>query len=538
MRLQLLYAASNIQFVGEEYLGISRIYAYLSMQGHDCDLVKLLFDTDKQVQFNKIDLSCDLYGIAIYNDSARFTFELIEYIRRLNQNAIIFLGSQFASASYELIFRDCPQTDFIVLGHGEKTIDEVMRKMEDISDIRPFLDAHPHIVTQRSLYGKTPSYLSITELCLPSRKILKQERILYAGLITKHGCAGRCSFCSVNEKPSYRMPESILSEIIAVYQETGIQCFNFVDSSFPDFGSVGKANLKKFCSLVIRCPVKFSFRCYIRADSFHNEEEDRKLLLLMKEAGFYNIFIGIESANAADLALYNKRASVQDNNTAVHLLKQMGIHPRMGFIMLNPYSTEQSLSDNYEFLLTVESTELGHYISCLDIYYNSEIYHKLVSDGLLREDYSYIDNQAAYHLTDKKISPVFQFIRRKFWPSKIFSTASQYENFMYTLAYLLPILGDQLDNYVQLKKETDRRLFMLHKNYFKIIYKDHDLEKAERLYDEYVSQVIPLHNACAQYTNGLLRHYIVYQLKNKEPGHYDALQAVLKESGAESEQIV
>ena len=55
MRIHLIYAASSVTFVGEEYLGISRIFSYIqSNKNWDCSLTKLFFDENEAQQITMI----------------------------------------------------------------------------------------------------------------------------------------------------------------------------------------------------------------------------------------------------------------------------------------------------------------------------------------------------------------------------------------------------------------------------------------------------------------------------------------------------
>ena len=105
MRIHLIYAASSVTFVGEEYLGISRIFSYIqSNKNWDCSLTKLFFDENEAQQISKVDTTGDVYAISIYNDSAKFTYKLVQHIKKMNPNAIICFGSQFASNCYDLMY--------------------------------------------------------------------------------------------------------------------------------------------------------------------------------------------------------------------------------------------------------------------------------------------------------------------------------------------------------------------------------------------------------------------------------------------------
>lgn len=339
VKVQLIYAASSITHKGEEYLGINRIYAHLQSKNIDCVLTDLLYDIDINTQYEKVDMSCNYFGFSIFSDSAEFIFKYSDYIKSKIPNAVIFYGSVFASNCYNLIFNDCDSVDFIVLGYGEKPIQEFFEARANNVAVDEIVHNHKNLVSRKYNQNKEMCNLDINTLCLPSREIIKSRKrsLIIVSLITKHGCAGSCSFCSVRGKGSYRDAESIFNEIIEIYNETDMRCFNFSDPSFEDFGIIGKKTINDLCDLIIKSGIKFSFRCLFRAESFTNTKEDIELLLKMKRAGFNSFFIGIEAANDDDLRVFNKRATKEHCYNVLKLFYEIGLEPKYGFIMINPY---------------------------------------------------------------------------------------------------------------------------------------------------------------------------------------------------------
>ena len=193
------------------------------------------------------------------------------------------------------------------------------------------------------------------------------------------------------------------------------------------------------------------------------------------------------------------------------MLREVDINPKMGFIMFNPYSTLESLKQNLAFLLQVKSADIGHYISCLEIYYNSDIYHRLKQENLLGSNYSYIDNLTDYLLPDKQAAEVFQFVRKRLNYSKLFSLVGAYQNFTYTLDYLYPIMKTKIEKYIRIRNEINQKLFILHQQYFTFLYQQNSMEMADRLCNEYLSEVMKIHKECNKYTNGLLKQYVSFK---------------------------
>lgn len=161
----------------------------------------------------------------------------------------------------------------------------------------------------------------------------------------------------------------------------------------------------------------------------------------MIEAEF-SFYIGVESANSADLKLFNKRATVEDNVKIFDLLKQNNGRFKYGFIMFTPYSTTNSIKSNFSFLLQHHCANLFAYMSVLQIFYNSEIYHKLKDDNLLLEYYHYIDNteENAVKYIDSTVQSITKFISNILTKSDLMSGANEYLNFWRNYDFLSIIM--------------------------------------------------------------------------------------------------
>lgn len=509
MKIQLIYASSSASHIGEEYLGINRIYAHLTDKKFECVLTELHYDIEITQQITEIDLDCDYFGFSIFSDSARFIFKIAQYIKVQKPTAIVFFGSVFATNCWQLIFNDCKNVDFVVLGNGERPIEKFLNDYLNTNSLSYAVSINKNIVSPKSYKGKIECKENINDLVLPSRKMLKNKNKIIASVITKHGCAGNCSFCSVKEKNSFRSAHSIFDEIISIYESTGIRFFNINDPSFEDFGRMGKNIINKLCDLLIQYGVQFSFRCFVRADSFSGA--DAALLKKMKEVGFNNIFVGIESGNASDLIIYKKRATLQNNCDTLNLFDDLGMDYKYGFIMINPYSTTETLKENYDFLTSFKCSDLSAYINRLEVYYNSDIYLKLKNENLLAEDYCYIDNLYGYHFIDTKVANIVTFIKDAFNDELLMRVTSDYHNFQYMLSYMSPILKEEIDDILNSKKYIDAQLFKAHRDFFKYIYVANDIAKAKEKLNDYKQTIIKIQLEAKTNISKLLKKYMRFQ---------------------------
>lgn len=460
-------------------IGISRISAFLHGRGIDVKTT-YIYQENGIEEMNKIDLSCDIFGFSAYNTNIDFIFTLARMIKEQNCKKIVFLGSKFASDAADLILEESQDVDFIVLGHGEYPLVDFCALYRSGKKLDEIYDRLPNIKARNHLTGKEECVSDINTLVWPERNYIHTHGYLTANICASHGCAGKCSFCSVTEKKhkwSGRDANDIFREVKSIYEKYGIRFFNIVDGSFEDFGIIGKERLKKFCKNLMEYPVKLCFNCYMRAESFNDTQEDKELIQMMAKAGLTNVSFGIDAGNEKDLLLYNKRATLLDNNNALNLFAQNGINPLYGFIFLNPYTDDERIVKNYEFLKNHNCDDLGNYTNILQVFFNTPIYLKLKKDGLLKENYSY-KTIYGYKFLNKQANSLFDFIIEVIRKSPIARYSYEYFNFkhLYNNMYYLNMIPEKIE--VQ-KKVLTECLSQCLQEYFYELYIKHNYSKVE-----------------------------------------------------------
>lgn len=148
------------------------------------------------------------------------------------------------------------------------------------------------------------------------------------------GCPHNCEFCNVRmlfgRKPRYKSPEQVVAELRAI-RETGYRGnVFFVDDNFA--GNVRKA------TAVLRAVQKWQdengrpFLFFTETDIKLAERDE--LIELMTGAGFFAVFVGIESASEEALKASSKNQNVGvDVIEAVRKLRSKGLLVYGGFII-------------------------------------------------------------------------------------------------------------------------------------------------------------------------------------------------------------
>jgi hypothetical protein len=117
----------------------------------------------------------------------------------------------------------------------------------------------------------------------------------------------------------------------------------------------------------------------------------------MRDAGLYMVYMGLESGSDEGLITLHKQTTVAQNERAVATLKELGILFDFGFMMLDPSSTFESITENVAFLRRIVGDGSMAAEFCRMVPYDgTPIKDQLAAEGRLRgdvvnPDYDFLD---------------------------------------------------------------------------------------------------------------------------------------------------
>lgn len=494
-----------------ENIGIGRITAFLTKNNKE--VVTTYFNKKDTIEegFEKVDLNCKIYGFSMYNSNVTFFIPIINKIKKINPDAIVFVGSKYATTYYEDILENAEfqDVDFVVLGDGEYSILNLVQCIEDGEDINEFVKNHPNIAAKAYVTDKVPAALDINMLPYPDRTWLKENKYIGAYICDCHGCTGKCSFCAFanyHRKWNGRSASDLYDEILEVHNECHINYFIFTGGSFEDPGELGKKKIEELCNLLSEIPNKFTFKYFLRADTFKETEKDIRLLNLMKKSGFNVPLVGIESGNDEDLKLYNKKATVKDNLLTLKLLNDADIYTGgFGFIMFNPYSDFNRLKANYEFLSQNGASYIRMYTSKLFLNKNTSIYHKISADGLLdNNEVFYKDTGLSYRFVNKDVSELWEFINDHLCTEQVSAMNKITEDILIIVYGFYGLLNNGIDY----RNEIDKILYknqLVLKEYFYHLYVNIDLVYCKKMLNEFINELLSNNHELILLKNRLMK---------------------------------
>jgi anaerobic magnesium-protoporphyrin IX monomethyl ester cyclase len=168
-------------------------------------------------------------------------------------------------------------------------------------------------------------------------------RMRQTPIMTSWGCPFDCNFCSVTamfgKKYRVRSAENIVAEL---KQKQPKRVF-FYDDNF----AANRKRLKTLLQMIIDEGLQFSWSAQVRTDV----ARDPELLELMRRAGCWMVYLGLESINQSTLDSYAKSQSVEDIVFAVKTLHEAGIKAHGMFVLGADSDTKGVVRNTVDFAL-------------------------------------------------------------------------------------------------------------------------------------------------------------------------------------------
>jgi hypothetical protein len=179
-----------------------------------------------------------------------------------------------------------------------------------------------------------------------------------------------------------------------LHEQRSAKIFLFQDDDFPIVGRVWRQWALDFVEELYRQKLvgKVIWKINCRADVVETE-----LFEIMRDAGLYLVYMGLESGSEEGLEVLNKGLDVEQNLKAVKTLKDIGLMFQYGFMMFDPSTTFNSVRENVEFLreITRDGSVAATFCRMLP-YDGTAIKTQLAREGRLRgdvinPDYDFLD---------------------------------------------------------------------------------------------------------------------------------------------------
>lgn len=326
----------------------------------------------------------------------RKMLEIAEAINRSRRRPFFILGGHGPSPEPEYFMR-CTDADAVVIGEGEETIVELIRRL---ATKQPFAGV-------KGVAYRDGSQIFVNERRQPIRDIdsiphpaydlfpIEYYRLIrnaHSGptdfvmpLLSGRGCPFECIFCYRMETGlRIRSSNSIIEEMRLLNKDYGINYFNFSDELL--ISSVARA--REVSEAILSSGLKVKWACQGRLNFVSAD-----LLGLMKRAGCVFINYGIEALDDTVLKRMNKCLTTAQIVNGIEVTLASGISPGFNIIFGNPGDNLETLRKGVDFLLKYDDGAQLRTIRPVTPYPGSPLYFEAIERGLLIDCKDFYENQ-------------------------------------------------------------------------------------------------------------------------------------------------
>ena len=221
------------------------------------------------------------------------------------------LGGPSVSGAPEMY----PDFDYLHVGELGDATDDLIGRL-DASVARP----------GKQVVLKTQERLGLDAFPLPAYDMIPLARYLIGSLQFSSGCPYRCEFCDIpglyGRQPRLKSPEQLTGELEAMLRQPSRPLvIYFVDDNFIGNKKAARDMLRHLIGWQKQHHYPFAFAC----EATLNLAKQTEILALMHEAGFCEVFVGIETPEPDAL-----RGMKKDQNLMVPLLESVATLNRYG----------------------------------------------------------------------------------------------------------------------------------------------------------------------------------------------------------------
>ncbi len=317
--------------------------------------------------------------------------------------------------------------DFIVMGEGEITFLELLKKIEsganDFSEISgiSYLDNNKNLVTT----SQRDYIKDLDSIPWPAYHLLYPEFSRYGGMHAKYkemgspnavmvasrGCPHRCLFCSLGSRMyRYRDPKKVVDEMESYLDRFQVKSIQLYDDEFIGLSPKQNEWIEELCNEIISRGLnkKLSFLVQGRCSQFVELETLKK----MREANIVWVWWGVESGSQKVLDLIKKDIKVENVIKDFYLAKMAGIKSLM-FIMIGfPGETPADIKLTAKLIKKVKPDEVRIHI--VTPYPGSEMRKYLEENNLLETtEYYKFDtrNNVIHHTKEMTAEEIKKYYR-------------------------------------------------------------------------------------------------------------------------------
>ena len=289
--------------------------------------------------------------------------------------------------------------DFVVIGEGEYTMRDLMRKISDGDDYSQ-MDGLGYRTEGKIMVNNKRAFIEdLDELPLPARHLLPMEiyfdtnmpqsgtsaRSPNTPMMTSRGCPGHCVFCATarfwGNRQRTRSVESVLDEMEHLVRDYGVREVQFIDDNL----TLNRDRAMRLFDGMIERDFGLVWNTPQGIAVWGLDEE---VLRRMKQSGCYEITLGIESGDPDVLKnIVKKPIKLDKIAQLVKAAKRAGLITKGYFVVGLPGETKAQMLKTFKFARKLRLDAVGIFIATP--LPGTELYRICKEKGYLKEGFSH-----------------------------------------------------------------------------------------------------------------------------------------------------
>lgn len=346
-------------------VGLLSIAAVLEQYNHRVKIIDGSIETLDEINKQLDAFKPEIIGLTAVTVLWPKIIGLVPQLKLRFPNCFIVIGGIHPTIFKERCLEECPEADALVIGDGEYTLVEIAERLEKNEALKGvkgvFYRDGNQIVTNK----QREPIQNLDELPFPARGLIdvvryvpsieQYKRLPVTNIIGTRGCSFNCLFCSkIGGTARFRSAQNIFEEIQFLVEKFKIREIAFWDDIF----TLKRRRVIELCSLLKNSKMDIIWSAQSRVNTI-----DQDLVAIMKRAGCWKLFFGVESLVQKNLDTLNKMTTVQNAFDAIHLCRKESIETEASFIFGIPGETFEDGKKTIELMKKLNP----HYVKCLPL---------------------------------------------------------------------------------------------------------------------------------------------------------------------------
>lgn len=371
-------------------IGLSYIGAVLIKAGYDVSLLDIEgFKYSNQEVLDRIkDNNPDVICLGTIITGFNYVQWLCSEIKKMMPAVPVILGNSIVTTIPQIAMNNL-NADYLVIGEGEITINELLKSIENHGDVSKvkgicYRNGNEIVLTESRELIQNIDTIPIPAWSLfPLKEIYHKSRSfnlpLPVGLIsTIRGCPYICTFCYhpfQYKKVRMHSPERVVEEIKILKKDYNVRSIAFVDDLFV----INKKRVFQICDLMDKEGIRIKWRASCRVNLI-----DEELLVRMKKSGCVALGIGVESASQTILDNIKKKATIEDILKAFEICKKHSVSILSSYMIGNVGETKETVRETVNFRKKHDPGPGGFFFATP--YPDTELYNYGKENGLIKDE--------------------------------------------------------------------------------------------------------------------------------------------------------